>query len=66
MKILEVDRSESAKMPYRKFIFGMQFANDTRNVNDYKRNNVKKFAFEGKKKKLNRHSLFMLLLPFIP
>jgi len=26
MKILEVDRSESAKMPYRKFIFGMQFA----------------------------------------
>jgi len=26
MKILEVDRSESAKMPYRKFSFGMQFA----------------------------------------
>jgi len=26
MKILEVDRNESAKVPYRKFSFGMQFA----------------------------------------
>jgi len=26
MKILEVDRSESAKMLYRIFSFGMQFA----------------------------------------
>jgi len=46
MKILEVDRSESAKMPYRKFILECSSQNDTRNVNDYKRNNVKKFAFD--------------------